>query len=184
MVGLPALRVPDPPDVDLSEVESVQNVRAVWNGDEWELHFVCKVALETTDSASDGVVGIDLGITNTATVAFPEWYLLYPGNSLKQDTHYFTRAEYETEGEDGPSETSMRARRKLAERETHFYHTLTDAIITECVECGVGTLAVSWPADVRESDWGKTGTRNSTHGRSTASPSTSNTKARFVALRC
>ena len=28
------------PDVDLSEVTKVQNVRAVWNGDEWELHFV------------------------------------------------------------------------------------------------------------------------------------------------
>ncbi|GAB3316290.1 hypothetical protein GCM10027355_10350 [Haloplanus salinarum] len=26
------------PDVDLS----VQNVRTVWNDDEWELHFVCK----------------------------------------------------------------------------------------------------------------------------------------------
>jgi len=31
------------PDVDLSEVNTVQNVRTVWNGDEWELHFVCKV---------------------------------------------------------------------------------------------------------------------------------------------
>ena len=80
-------------------------------------------------------------------------------NSLKQDKHYFTRAEYDTEGKNGPSETSMWARRKPSERETHFYHTLTDAIITECVERGVGTLAVSWPEDVRESDWGKTGNK-------------------------
>ncbi len=71
----------------------MQNVRAVWNGDEWELHFVCNVELETNDSAGDGVAGIDLGI------------------------------------------------------------------ITECVERGVGTLAVSWPEDVRESDWGKTGNK-------------------------
>jgi len=46
----------------------VQNVRAVWNGDEWELHFVCKVELETNDSAGDEVAGIDLGIKNIATV--------------------------------------------------------------------------------------------------------------------
>ena len=147
------------PDVDLSEVNRVQNVRAVWNGDEWELHFVCKVKLETTDSAGDDVAGIDLGITNIATVAFPGEYVLYPGNSLKEDKHYFTRAEYDTEGENAPSEQSMWARRKLAARETQFYHTLTDAIITECVERGVGTLAVSWPEDVRESDWGKAGNK-------------------------
>jgi len=143
----------------VSEVESVQNVRAVWNGDEWELHFVCKIQIEATESAGDGVAGIDLGITNTATVAFPDEYVLYPGNSLKQDKHYFTRSEYDTEGENGPSNRSEWARRKLTDRETHFYHTLTDQIITECVDRGVGTLAVSWPEDVRDADWGKTGNK-------------------------
>jgi len=78
----------------------------------------------------------------------------------------------------------MWARGKLADRETHFYHTLTDTIITECVKRGVGTLAVSWPEDVRESDWGRPATRNCTRGRSTASTSTSNTKERSVASRC
>ena len=32
----------------------------------------------------------------------PRWggeSVLYPGNSLKEDKHYFTRAEYDTEGE-------------------------------------------------------------------------------------
>ena len=46
----------------------------------------------------------------------------------------------------------MWARRELSEREAHSYHTLTDAIITECVERSVGTLAVSWPEGVRASD--------------------------------
>jgi len=147
------------PDVDFSKVTKVQNVRAVWNGDEWELHFVCKVELETNDSAGDEVAGIDLGIKNIATVAFPDEYVLYPGNSLKEDKHYFTRVEYDTEGENGPSEKSMWARQKLTDRETHFYHVLTDTIITECVDRGVGTLAVSWPEDVRESDWGATGNK-------------------------
>ena len=90
------------PDIDFTAVESVQTVRAVWNDDEWELHFVCKVELETSESCGDEVAGIDLGITNIATVAFPDEYVLYPGNSLKQDKHYFTRVEYDTEGEDGP----------------------------------------------------------------------------------
>ncbi len=147
------------PDVSLSDATTVQNVRAVWTGGEWELHFVCKVEIEPNDAAGDGVAGIDLGITNIATVAFPDEYVLYPGNSLKQDKHYFKRAEYDTEGENGPSERSMWARRKRSERETHFYHVLTDAIITECVERNVGTLAVSWPENVRESDWGNTGNK-------------------------
>jgi transposase len=144
------------PDVDLSAVNRVQNVRAVWNGDQWELHFVCKVEFETNDSAGDDVAGIDLGIRNIATVVFPDKYVLYPGNSLKQDKHYFNRTEYDTEGKNGPSEKSMWARQKLAERETHFYYVLTNTVITECVERGGGRLAVSWPEDVRESDWGET----------------------------
>ncbi len=147
------------PDTDFSKVNSVQNVRAVWNGDAWELHFICKLQLETNDSAGDEVAGIDLGITNIATVAFPHEYVLYPGNSLKEDKHYFTRTEYDTEGENGPSKKSVWARQKLADRETHFYHALTDTIITECVERGVGTLAVSWPVNVRDSDRGKTGNK-------------------------
>jgi transposase, IS605 OrfB family, central region len=147
------------PDVDLSNVERVQNVRAVWTGGEWELHFVCKVEIETNGSAGGEVAGIDLGITNIATVAFPDEYVLYPGNSIKQDKHYFTREEYDTEGDDGPSEKAEWARQKLTRRETHFHHTLTDSIIEECVERGVGTLAVGWPEDVRESDWGKTGNK-------------------------
>jgi transposase len=69
------------------------------------------------------------------------------------------RTKYDTEGENRASGTSMWARRKLAARETHFSHTLTDTIITECVERGVGTLAVSWPEDVRESDWDTTGNK-------------------------
>jgi IS605 OrfB family transposase len=105
------------------------------------------------------VAGVDLGITNTATVAFPDEYVLYPGNSLKQDRHYFTRAEYDTKGENGPSEKSEWARHKLTAREGHFYHALADAIITECAERGVETLAVNWPEDIRESDRGKTGNK-------------------------
>ncbi|WP_394324629.1 transposase [Haloquadratum walsbyi] len=44
------------------------------------------------------MAGIDLGMTNIATVAFPDQYVLYPGNSLKEeeDKHYVTRAELST----------------------------------------------------------------------------------------
>ena len=37
------------------------------------------------------------------------------------------------------------------------YHVLTDIIITECVERGVGTLAVSWSENVCDSGRSKTG---------------------------
>ena len=64
----------------------------MWNSKQWEIHFVCKVDIETSDSAGDDVAGIDLGITNIATVAFLDDYVLYPGKSLKQDKHYFKQA--------------------------------------------------------------------------------------------
>jgi transposase len=97
--------------------------------------------------------GIDLGIKNIATIAFPDEYVLYLGNSVNQYKHYFTQVEYDTGDEAGPSETSEWAQQKLTDHEMHFYHTLTTVIIEECIERGVGTLAVSWPEDVRESDW-------------------------------
>ena len=143
-------------DVTLSEVDTVQNVRAVWKGDEWTVHFVCKETIETPDSPGDGVAGVDLGVSNIAAVAFPDEYVLYPGNTIKQDNHYFQQREYDTEGENGPSKQAQRLRQKRTRRETHFYHTLTKTIIKECVERGVGTLVVGWPEDVRSDDLGKT----------------------------
>jgi len=112
-----------------------RTMRAVWNGDEWKLHFVCKVELETT------------GVGWRRNGWYRPWdhehrYDRFPqrGTSCIPVTHSngtsttSREAEYDTEGENGPSEKSMWARRKLTERETHFYHVLTDTIITECVE--------------------------------------------------
>ncbi len=83
-------------DVDLDTVDTVQNVRAVWNGDEWIVHFVCKETIETPDSPGDGVAGVDLGVSNIAAVAFPDEYVLYPGNTIKQDNHYFQQREVQS----------------------------------------------------------------------------------------
>ena len=143
-------------DIDLSEVDTVQNVRAVWDGEEWTVHFVCKETIETPESPGDGVAGVDLGVSNIAAVAFPDEYVLYPGNVIKQDNHYFQQREYDTEGENGPSKQAQRLRQKRSRRETHFYHTLTKTIIEECVERGVETLVVGWPEEVRSEDLGKT----------------------------
>ena len=143
-------------DIDLSEVDTVQNVRAVWDGDEWTVHFVCKGPIETPESPGDGVAGVDLGVSNIAAVAFPDEYVLYPGNTIKQDNHYFQQQEYATGGENGPSQEAQRLRQKRTRRETHFYHALTKTIIEECVDRSVGTLVVGWPEDIRSDDLGKT----------------------------
>jgi hypothetical protein len=45
---------------------------AVWDGDEWSIHFVCKEPVETPDSPSDCFSGINLGVSNIAAVAFPD----------------------------------------------------------------------------------------------------------------
>jgi len=50
-------------------------------------------------------------------------------------------------------------RRKTGNRETHFYHVLTEAILEECVTQIVGTLAVSRSENVREADRGRTGNK-------------------------
>ena len=142
-------------DVDLGAVDTVQNMRTVWNGDEWELHFVCKETIEASESPGDGVAGVDLGVSNIAAVAYPDEYVLYPGNVVKEDNHYFQQQEYDTEGENGPSKQAQRLRQKRTRRETHFYHTFSKTIIEECVERGVGTLLVGWPEDIQSEDLGK-----------------------------
>lgn len=56
------------PDV---EIENVQQVRAVHENETWQLHVVCRHEIES-ESPSDGVAGIDLGIDNYAAVAYPD----------------------------------------------------------------------------------------------------------------
>ena len=62
------------PDVDLSTVESVQQVRAVWTGNEWELHIVCKVQIEVSEPPGEKTAGVDLGINNFAALAYEDGY--------------------------------------------------------------------------------------------------------------
>jgi len=50
------------PDVDFSAVENVQQAKIVWTGDEWELHFVCKVKIDVDEAPGEKTVGVDLGI--------------------------------------------------------------------------------------------------------------------------
>ena len=146
-----------PPGVEL---ENVQQVRAVWNSgkQQWELHVVCKheIAAETP---GENVAGVDLGICNPAAVAFPDDALLYPGNTLREDKHYFQQEEYQTEGEHGPSNKAEWAREKLSRRKDHFLHALSKDIIERCVEHDVGTLVVGDPSGVDEDDWGRHGNK-------------------------
>jgi len=147
-------------DRTLDDVESVQTVRAVWTGDEWELHFVCKLRVETPDAPGEKTAGVDLGICNTAAVSVGDETLLYPGNALKEDAHYFRQQEYDTEGENGPSQTAQWARRKKARRQQHFLHAVSKDIVEQCAARGVGTIAVGHPKYIREDeDWGRHGNK-------------------------
>jgi putative transposase len=146
-----------PPEVEL---ENVQQVRAVWNtrNDCWELHVVCEHEI-ATESPGEKVAGVDLGICNPAAVAFPNDALLYPGNTLREDKHYFQREEYQTKGPHGPSEKAQWAREKLAKRKEHFLHALSKDIVERCVEHDVGTLVVGDPSGVDDDDWGRHGNK-------------------------
>jgi putative transposase len=67
-------------------------VRAVWTGDEWELHFVCKVEMEVAEAPGDKTVGVDLGFNNFAALAYEDGHSeLYLLNCLKQDDCYFSK---------------------------------------------------------------------------------------------
>jgi len=148
------------PDTDLTDVEDVQQVRTVWNGDQWELHFVCKVSIDAADSSGEKTAGVDLGICNTAAVSVGDETLLYPGNALKEDAHYFRQKEYDTEGENGPSNHAEWARRKKSQRQAHFLHALSKDIVEQCAERSVVTIAVGHPKDIREDeDWGRHGNK-------------------------
>ena len=148
------------PDTDLTDVEDVQQVRTVWNGDQWELHFVYKVSIDAADSSGEKTAGVDLGICNTAAVSVGDETLLYPGNALKEDAHYFRQKEYDTEGENGPSNHAEWARRKKSQRQAHFLHALSKDIVEQCAERSVVTIAVGHPKDIREDeDWGRHGNK-------------------------
>ncbi|MDQ2052973.1 transposase [Natronolimnohabitans sp. A-GB9] len=148
------------PDTDLSDAERVQQVRAVWNDDHWELHFVCKVEIDATDTTGEKMAGIDLGISNTAAVSFGDETLLYPGNALQEDAHYFRHIEYDTEGENGPSNRAEWARRKKSRRQEHFLHALSKDIVEQCARRDVETIAVGHPKHIRDDqDWGRHGNK-------------------------
>jgi putative transposase len=151
------------PDVT---VENIQQVRAVWNGDRWELHLVCKVEIPVEDAPGDNTAGIDLGISNYLAIAYDDGDAeLYPGNVLKQDKHYFTRDEYDTEGENGPSRRALRARQKLSRRKDHFLHALAKHVVEQCIDHEVGRIAIGELSKMREDEngdsrnWGKRGNK-------------------------
>lgn len=130
----------------------------------WRLHLVCRHEIES-ESPGDGVAGVDLGIDNYAAVAYPDETVLYPGNALKEDKHYFTRRQYESEGRNGPSRNTKEAKRKLSRRRTHFLHALSKHVAEVCVEKGVGTIAIGDLRDVQKTktgdarDWGSEGNK-------------------------
>jgi putative transposase len=147
-------------------VENIQQVRAVCNGDRWELHPVCKVEIPVEDAPGDNTAGIDLGIKNYLAIAYHNGDAeLYPGNVLKQDKHYFSCDEYDTEGENGPSHRALRARQKLSRRTDHFLHSLAKHVVERCIGHEVGRIAIGDLSEIREDkngesrNWGRSGNK-------------------------
>ena len=128
------------PTIPDAERIDVRQVRAVYNGDEWELHLVCKVEMDDPDSPGDHVAGVDLGICNFAAVSYGDETALYPGGSLKEDEYYF--AKKRAEWDDSFSREAQRLDRKRTNRRTHFLHTLSKDLVQQCKGRGVGTIVV------------------------------------------
>jgi putative transposase len=141
------------PDVN---VENLQQVRAVYDSpnERWKLHLVCTNEIETPEAPGEETAGIDLGISNVATVAYSaEEAELYPGNRLKQDGYYFPKEIAACD--DANSTRATRLHRKWSERRTHFLHSLATHIVQRCVRKGVGRINVGDLAGVREGEDGE-----------------------------
>ena len=131
-------------------VENVRQVKAVWNGDEWELHIVCQHEIEA-EPPGDETAGVDLGISNFAAVSYSTGdHELYPGNALKTDERYFAKEIAKCNS--SRSNKALRLRRKRSERRSHYLHAVTKHIVAECVDRGVGTIAVGNLEGIREDD--------------------------------
>ena len=151
------------PDVDLSAVESVQQVRAVWTGEAWTLHLVCRVAIDVPEAPGEKTAGIDLGIVNFASVAFEDGHgELYPLNCLKQDDYYFSKRIARCD--DSASERANRLHQTKSARRTHYFHALSKHLVERCAEEGVGTIAIGDLGGIRDDDgtgeakdWGRHG---------------------------
>ncbi len=177
------------PDVDLSTVESVQQVRAVWTGDEWELHFVCKVSLDAEEGPGENTVGIDLGICTFAALAYEDVHgELYPLNCLKEDDYYFRKEIARCE--DAESEQATRLNTILSERRTHYFHALSKHTVDRCVEQNVGELIVGDLGGIRDDEetglaknWGSHGNLDLHSWVLSGSPTCSTTKPKRRASR-
>jgi putative transposase len=151
------------PDVDLSAVENVQQIRAVWTGEKWTLHLVCRVAIDVPESPGEKTAGVDLGIVNFAAIAFEDGHgELYPLNCLKQDDYYFSKRIARCD--DSDSERANRLNQTKSARRTHYLHTLSKHLVERCVEEGVGTIAIGDLSGIRDDeetgeakDWGRHG---------------------------
>ena len=112
--------------------------------------------METRDTTGERTAGTDLGICNTAAVSLDDETLLYPGNALKKDAHYFRHIEYSTEGDGGPSQGAELARQNKSRRQDHFLHAVSSDIVQQCADRDVGTIAVGHPKNIREGEgWGQ-----------------------------
>jgi putative transposase len=140
------------PDVN---IENVQQVRAVYDRGEWQLHFVCRHEIDP-EPPGDAVAGIDLGVSNIAAVSFGDEGVLYPGGALKEDEYWFQKERAKCD--DSTSAGADRLDRKRTERRSHFLHTLSKDMVAECAERGVGTIAVGDLSGIRDgTDWGDSG---------------------------
>jgi len=82
---------------------------------------VCKVKIDVSESPGEQTVGVDLGITNFAALAYEDGHSeLYPLNCLKQDDYYFSKRIARCD--DSNSEQATRLNHKKSERRTHYFH--------------------------------------------------------------
>ncbi len=89
---------------------------------------------------------------------------LYPGNALKTDERYFAKEIAKCNS--SRSNKALRLRKKRSKRRSHYLHAVTKHIVSECVERGVGTIAVGNLEGIREDDenggvrnWGDRGNK-------------------------
>jgi len=108
-------------------------------------------------------VGVDLGITNFAALAYEDGHSeLYPLNCLKQDDYYFSKRIARCDDSNSEQATRLNHRNRSVAPTTSTRS--QKHIVERCVEDGIGTIVIGDLSDIRE---GKRATSRET-GKNTA----------------
>ena len=136
------------------ELNNIRLARLVFNGKgEWHIHITYQVEYKVS-TTGDGIMAIDLGIANLATVFVSNLKgYIYSGRELLSIDRYFAKEKAKCNS--SRSRKCKRLNRKLGKQRRHFLHAVSKQIVLDAIENNVGTIVIGNLTEIRkDKDWG------------------------------